>query len=47
MGPLQDDTPYVSTGQLPSPEQVRRAVDEAYERYRAAVQLAGGRGARP
>jgi glutaminase len=38
MGPLQqDDTPYVSTGQLPSPEQVRRAVDEAYERYRAAA----------
>ena len=33
MGPLhQDDTPYVSTGQLPSPEQVRRAVDQAYER---------------
>jgi glutaminase len=38
MGPLQhDDAPYVSTGQLPSPEQVRRAVDEAYERYRAAA----------
>src|SRR5215218_6624435 len=38
MGPLQqDDTLYVSTGQLPSPEQVRRAVDEAYERYRAAA----------
>ena len=36
MGPLeQDDAPYVSTGQLPSPEQVRRSVDEAYERYRA------------
>src|SRR4030095_13306203 len=27
----------VSTGQLPSPEQVRRAVDEAYQRYRAAT----------
>jgi glutaminase len=38
MGPLrQDDAPYVSTGQLPSPEQVRRAVDEAYQRYRAAT----------
>jgi glutaminase len=38
MGPLQqDDAPYVSTGQLPSPEQVRRAVDQAYERYRAAA----------
>ena len=39
MGPLQehDDAPYVSTGRLPSPEQVRRAVDEAYERYRAAA----------
>jgi len=35
MGPLkQDDAPYVSTGQLPSPEQVRRSLDEAYERYR-------------
>jgi glutaminase len=38
MGPLQHDAgPYVSTGQLPSPEQVRRAVDEAYQRYRAAA----------
>jgi len=38
MGPFQqDDAPYVSTGQLPSPEQVRRAVDEAYQRYRAAA----------
>jgi glutaminase len=44
MGPLQhDDAPYVSTGQLPSPVQVRRAVDEAYERYRAA---AGGQRSR-
>jgi glutaminase len=44
MGPLRhDDVPYVSTGQLPSPEQVRRAVDEAYERYRAA---AGGQRSR-
>ena len=44
MGLLQhDDAPYVSTGQLPSPEQVRRAVDEAYERYRAA---AGGQRSR-
>jgi glutaminase len=32
-----DDAPYVSTGQLPSPEQVRRSVDEAYRRYRAAA----------
>jgi glutaminase len=44
MGPLQqDDVPYVSTGRLPSPEQVRRAVDEAYQRYRAA---AGGQRSR-
>src|SRR3954471_14336248 len=28
------DAPYVSTGRLPSPEQVRRLLDEAYERYR-------------
>ncbi len=35
MGPSeQDDTPYVSTGRLPSPEEVRRCVDEAYGRYR-------------
>jgi glutaminase len=35
MGPSeQDDTPYVSTGRLPSPDEVRRCVDEAYERYR-------------
>ena len=35
MGPLdQDDAPYVSTGQLPSPEQVQRALGEAYERFR-------------
>jgi glutaminase len=39
VGSLQehDDAPYVSTGHLPSPEQVRRAVDEAYQRYRAAA----------
>jgi glutaminase len=44
MGPLQqDDVQYVSTGRLPSPEQVRRAVDEAYQRYRAA---AGGQRSR-
>jgi glutaminase len=45
MGPLQehDDAPYVSTGHLPSPEQVRRSVDEAYERYRTA---AGGESSR-
>jgi glutaminase len=43
-GTLQhDDAPHVSTGQLPSPEQVRRAVDEAYQRYRAA---AGGQRSR-
>ncbi|MEV6298947.1 glutaminase A [Actinoplanes sp. NPDC051861] len=29
-----DDTPYVSTGHLPSPEQVRKSVDEAYEKFR-------------
>jgi glutaminase len=28
------DPAFVSTGQLPSPDQVRREVDEAYERYR-------------
>ena len=40
MGPLQehDDAPYVSTGHLPSPEQVRRSVDEAYERYRMVAE---------
>jgi glutaminase len=39
MGPLQhDDAPYVSTGHLPSPEQVRRAVDEAYARYRMVAE---------
>jgi glutaminase len=39
MGPLEQDVvaPYVSTGQLPSPEQVRRSVDEAYERYRTVA----------
>ncbi|MFC7534578.1 glutaminase A [Actinoplanes sp. GCM10030250] len=36
MGPLDTDVaPYVSTGQLPSPEQVQRSVDEAYQRYRS------------
>jgi glutaminase len=35
MGPLDTDVaPYVSTGRLPSPEQVRRSLDEAYRRYR-------------
>ena len=29
-----DDTPYVSTGHLPSPEQVRKSVDEAYQAFR-------------
>src|SRR4029450_4499026 len=44
MGAFQhDDAPYVSTGQLPSPDQVRAAVDEAYERSRAA---AGGQRSR-
>ncbi len=40
MGPLQgnDDAPYVSTGHLPSPEQVRRSVDEAYARYRMVAE---------
>jgi glutaminase len=33
-----DDAPYVSTGHLPSPEQVRRSVDEAYERYRMVAE---------
>ena len=34
MGPLDNDVaPYVSTGELPSPEQVRRSLDEAYHRY--------------
>src|SRR3954453_316382 len=30
----QDEDRYVSTGELPSPDQVRRSVDEAYVRYR-------------
>jgi glutaminase len=30
----QDTPPYVSTGSLPSPDQVRLALDEAYERFR-------------
>jgi glutaminase len=35
MEPVENDVaPYVSNGQLPSPEQVRRSIDEAYERYR-------------
>jgi glutaminase len=34
MESLDDDAPYVSTGHLPSPEQVRRSLDDAYERYR-------------
>jgi len=40
VGPLQgsDDAPYVSTGHLPSPEQVRRSVDEAYARYRMVAE---------
>src|SRR5262245_62191656 len=33
---LDDDAPrYVSTGQLPAPNEVRTAVTEAYERYRS------------
>jgi glutaminase len=31
---VPDEAPYVSTGELPSPELVRRSVDEAYERIR-------------
>jgi glutaminase len=40
VGSLQehDVAPYVSTGHLPSPEQVRRSVDEAYERYRMVAE---------
>jgi len=35
MGPLDTDVaPYVSTGELPSPEQVRRSLQDAYERCR-------------
>ena len=30
--------PYVSTGQLPTPEQVRALVDEAHERYRSVAE---------
>ncbi|MEU4216914.1 glutaminase A [Actinoplanes sp. NPDC026623] len=38
MGQLQrDEAPYVSTGQLPSPEQVRRSLEEAHERFRAVT----------
>src|SRR5688500_6191431 len=36
MGPLDNDVaPYVSTGELPSPEQVRRVLDEGYQLYRS------------
>jgi glutaminase len=40
VGPLQgnDDAPYVSTGHLPSPEQVRRSVTEAHARYRMVAE---------
>jgi glutaminase len=31
---VPDAAPYVSAGELPSPEHVRRSVDEAYERFR-------------
>jgi glutaminase len=46
VGPLQEhhDAPYVSTGHLPSPEQVRRSVDEAYERYRMVAEGERSRG---
>ena len=39
MGPLQgnDGAPYVSTGHLPSPEQVRRSVDEPLDAYGNSV----------
>jgi glutaminase len=33
-----EDAPFVSTGHLPSPEQVRRSVDEAYARYRMVAE---------
>jgi hypothetical protein len=32
------DVVFVSTGHLPSPEQVRRSVQEAYERYRTVAE---------
>jgi glutaminase len=32
------DVFFVSTGHLPSPEQVRRSVQEAYERYRTVAE---------
>jgi glutaminase len=35
MGPLDNDgASYVSTGELPSPEQVRRSLHDAYQRFR-------------
>jgi glutaminase len=35
MEPLDNDgTSYVSTGELPSPEKVRRSLEEAYQRFR-------------
>jgi hypothetical protein len=37
MGPLQHDDALCLDRPAPSPEQVRRAVDEAYQRYRAAA----------
>lgn len=32
------EVPYVSTGHLPSPAQVQRAVDEAHKRYRSVAE---------
>jgi glutaminase len=33
-----EDAPYVSTGHLPSPEQVRRSVDDAHARFRTVTE---------
>jgi len=41
MGPLDNDgASYVSTGELPSPEQVRRSLEDAYQRFRTETALA-------
>ncbi|MEU8234936.1 hypothetical protein AB0C12_35535 [Actinoplanes sp. NPDC048967] len=32
-----DGAPYVSTGELPSPEQVRRSLEDAYQRFRTVA----------
>ncbi len=35
---MRGEAPYVSTGHLPSPEQVQRSVDEAHQRYQSIAE---------